>query len=170
MDETKHWFVARTRARQEKSVRDRLKEFGVETFLPTRVEVRQWHDRKKKVEISLIPNTIFIHEEKDKALSMANYEGIPITYLIDYLTHKMMVIPDRQMQNFMFLLDVSDESMKIEDGILYQKGDKIRVLKGPFAGLEGEMMRINGHDRVVVKLDGLIACSVEIPCGFIEKA
>jgi len=165
----KHWYVAKTRARQEKVVQQRLQDLGVETFLPSRMEVRQWHDRKKKVEVMLIPNTIFVHEEKAKALSMPNKEGVLISYMIDYMTRSMLVVPDRQMENFMFLMDVSEDAMKINNDVLYLKGDKIRVVKGPFAGLEGELMRIDGNDKVVVKLDGLLACVVEIAGGFLEK-
>lgn len=43
-----------------------------------------------------------------------------------------MVVPDKQMQDFMFLLDFSTGSVEIlNKGI--KRGDRVRVIKGPLA-------------------------------------
>ena len=46
----KKWYVAKTRAKQELSVEKKIFELdlGIETYLPKRIEVRNWRDRKKK--------------------------------------------------------------------------------------------------------------------------
>ena len=41
------WYALHTRARHEKAVERRLRDQGMETFLPTAVEVHRWSDRKK---------------------------------------------------------------------------------------------------------------------------
>ena len=54
------WYALHTRARHEKAVERRLRDQGMETFLPTAVEVHRWSDRKKKVEVPLFSCYVFI--------------------------------------------------------------------------------------------------------------
>ncbi|MGA9789506.1 MAG: transcription termination/antitermination NusG family protein, partial [Terriglobales bacterium] len=42
------WYALHTRARHEKSVERRLRDQGMETFVPTTMQVHRWSDRKKK--------------------------------------------------------------------------------------------------------------------------
>ena len=46
------------------------------------------------------------------------------------------VIPDQQMLRFKFMLDYSDETISMSTSPLLRE-KKIRVIKGPLAGLEG---------------------------------
>ena len=165
----KQWFVAKTRANQERAIRERVEAMNIETYLPTKIEIRQRHDRKKKVEVVLIPNTLFIYTDKNTALSLPNHHGFAIRYMIDYMTRTLLVVPEKQMKNFMFLMDLSDENVQIDNNLLFEKGDKIRVIKGPFTGVEGELIRIEGKKKVLVRLENIIACSMEIPGNYLEK-
>jgi transcriptional antiterminator RfaH len=57
----KKWFVLFTKPRNELKVTERLTRIGVEVFTPTKIEVRQWSDRKKKVSIPLLPSMVLVH-------------------------------------------------------------------------------------------------------------
>ena len=46
--DSKKWFVVYTKPRTEIKVSQRLSVLGIENYTPTRMEVRQWSDRKKK--------------------------------------------------------------------------------------------------------------------------
>ncbi len=166
-----HWFVARTKSRQEKKIRQTLEEVGVESFLPSRIEIRQWHDRRKKVEVVLIPSIIFIHTDKSTALSIPNDKGIPLRYVIDTtkVRHELMTVSDKEMDNFMKFLSTNDEEFLVEDELIYTPGMKVRIVRGPMAGVEGELIRVDNKKKVVVRITGLIACSLEIPMSRLEK-
>lgn len=167
-----HWYVAKTKSRQEKKIREQLDEMGVENYLPTSVEVRQWHDRKKKVEMVLIPSTIFIHTNKEHALSLPNERGIEIRYAIDMMDGKrnLMTVPDREMDNFIKFLDLSEEStLSTDNEMLYAQGTKVEIIKGAWCGIEGELIRVDSKKKVVVRLTGLIACTLEIPMSYLKK-
>ena len=56
----KKWFVLCTKPRNELKVTERLTRIGVEVYTPTKVEVRQWSDRKKKVSIPLLPSMVLV--------------------------------------------------------------------------------------------------------------
>ena len=56
----KKWFVLCTKPRNELKVTERLTRIGVEVYTPTKIEVRQWSDRKKKVFIPLLPSMVLV--------------------------------------------------------------------------------------------------------------
>lgn len=166
------WFVAKTRAKQEKSVAQQILEAGVESFLPIRTEIRDWHDRKKKLETVLIPNTVFIHAEKEEAVSLHNDKGIQISFLRDMTginKNQLLVIPDTQMNDFIRFLKITESEYHVEPQALYLKGDKVLVKSGPFKGITGDLVRLDGKNKVLVRLDNLIACSVQVSLDSIEK-
>ena len=163
------WFVAKTRANQERVIRERLAKMGIETYLPSRVEERYRYGKRKKEEVLLIPNTLFIYTNKNMALSLPNHHGFLIKYMIDCLTRTLLVVPEKQMQNFMFLLSVSNGDIQVDNKLLFAKGDKVRVVQGSFAGLEGELIRLEGKKTMLVRLENIIACSVRIAGCHLEK-
>jgi transcription antitermination factor NusG len=58
---TKKWFVLCTKPRNELKVTERLTRIGVEVYTPSKIEVRQWSDRKKKVLVPLLPSMVLVH-------------------------------------------------------------------------------------------------------------
>jgi transcriptional antiterminator RfaH len=57
---SKKWFVLCTKPRNELKVTNRLTKIGIEVYAPTKIEVRQWSDRKKKVTIPLLPSMVLV--------------------------------------------------------------------------------------------------------------
>ena len=51
-----------------------------------------------------------------------------------------------------------------------EPGQKVKVIKGPLAGLEGELVEVEGKSKVVVRLDLLGCAGVDMPVGYIEAA
>ena len=78
------------------------------------------------------------------------------------------VIPEEQMERFRFMLDYSPEAVEICSTPL-AAGDAVKVIKGPLAGLEGELVMIGGKSKVAVRLDMLGCAHVDMPIGFVEK-
>src|SRR3981189_2785475 len=54
------WYALHTRARHERVVEHRLREQGMEAFLPTVRETHRWSDRKKTVEVPLFSCYVFV--------------------------------------------------------------------------------------------------------------
>ena len=57
---SKKWFVLFTKPRNELKVTECLTSIGVEVYTPTKIEVRQWSDRKKKVLVPLLPSMVLV--------------------------------------------------------------------------------------------------------------
>ncbi|MCK9159090.1 MAG: UpxY family transcription antiterminator [Bacteroidaceae bacterium] len=163
----KQWLVAYVRLYHEKKTRDRLKEMNIECFLPIQEETHQWSDRKKKIERIVIPMMIFIHiepQERQLPLTLSSVNR----YLVLRGESSPAVIPDKQMDQFRFMLDYSEEAVEMCNQKL-EPGQKIRVIKGSMTGFEGELVKIGSKNKLVVSLNILGYATVDIPIGFIEK-
>lgn len=80
------------------------------------------------------------------SFSLINNYALNICYIKDRENRHSLIIPNKQMEDFMFLLDFSPESIELVNKNL-KHGDRVRVIKGPLTGLEGELLRIKGHKR-----------------------
>lgn len=160
------WYAAYVRLFHERKTAEKLSLMGIESFVPVREEIHQWSQRKKKVIRVLIPQMIFIHATPEERLETLTLPSIS-HYLVLRGEHTPAVIPDRQMQQFMFMVDYSDETIEMYTSPL-QPGQAIKVIKGPLAGLEGELIEIDGKSKVVVHLDLLGCAGVDMPVGYVE--
>ena len=55
------WYAINVKSRHEKYVHDQLKRKNIESSLPMASVIRQWSDRKKKVEIPLFRGYVFVN-------------------------------------------------------------------------------------------------------------
>lgn len=163
----RHWLAAYVRLCHEKKVSQQLTKMGIENFLPVQEEIHQWSDRRKKIERILIPMIIFVHVdtvERSRVLTLLSVSR----YMVLRGKSTPAVIPDYQMERFKFMLDHSDESIQLTDAPL-SPGEKIRVMKGPLTGLEGELVTVDGGTKIVVRINLLGYASVKIPVSFVER-
>ena len=61
MRSSKKWFVLCTKPRNEIKVTEHLNRIGIEVYTPTKTEIRQWSDRKKKVTTPSLPSMVLVH-------------------------------------------------------------------------------------------------------------
>ena len=167
-DNEQRWYVANT-CRQEKKIKQRLDNMGIENFIPFQQVARKIHGVDKIIEVPVIPNLVFIRTTLKNCMILIQEYGFDMRYLRDRETGNFLVVSDKQMKDFIFLLDFSKEMVEVVNENL-KKGDKVRVIKGDFAGIEGELVRVKGHKRVVVRLEGVVSLATAyIPGSFLEK-
>ena len=168
MDKEEHWYALYVRMHHEKKTAARLDELGVTNYLPVQETVRQWSDRKKKLTVVVIPMMIFVRTDEQGRLELIRDFPSITGALIDRSTHRPAVIRDEEMERFRFMLDFSEQTVHFIDKPL-APGDKVKVIKGPLAGLEGELIYLDNKSEIVVRIDQLGSASVEIPGGYVEK-
>ena len=162
----RHWYAAYTKLFHERKTAENLQKLGIRSFVPVREEIHQWSQRKKKVMKVLIPQMIFVYGTEKERLEALKLPAIS-HYLVLRGEHKPAVIPDDQMERFMFLVDYSEETIEMFASPL-EPGQTIKVIKGPLSGLEGELLEIEGKSKVVVRLDLLGCAGVDMPAGYVE--
>ena len=164
-----HWYAAYTRPNREFAVKEQLDKLEVENFLPTEESLRETPSGRKKVRVPLIHGMIFIRTDKTTSFSLINEHFLRIVYLKDIEGRHSLIVPDKQMADFMLVLNVAANGVEVLNKNL-RPGDRVRVIQGPLAGLEGELIRIHGHKRVVIRLAGVISIATSyIPPSCLER-
>ena len=87
------------------------------------------------------------------------FSSLPIRYIMNHETHQPIIVPTKQMQDFIAVAGTMNEQLIYlePDMSSFTKGDRVRVTGGVFAGAEGQFMRIRGDRRVVVCIPGIAA-------------
>lgn len=160
------WFALYTAPRAEKKVFQRLGEEGYAVYLPLLSTIKQWSDRKKKVEVPLISSYVFIQTDE---LSLQNIRNIfGVVGILNYLG-KPAVVKDVEINNLKILLRES-ETVKLLEDVRIPKGTPIQVIKGQMTGVIGEMVHYKGKMKIIVRVE---ACGtlveVEVPLSFVEE-
>lgn len=70
------WFALYTKPRSEKKVAENLAALGIEVYCPLVTTIKQWSDRKKKVESPLIPSYIFVKIEEANRKDVFQVAGV----------------------------------------------------------------------------------------------
>ena len=160
------WFAAHTRCGAELGVREWLGRLGTEHFLPT--EFRTRTRGKATYEKPLIPGLIFVRATKTQACALANEQGVPVRYLIDPATRSLLVVPDKQLDDFRRVLDLSTTEGGLMDRPL-ALGDRVRVTKGILRDVEGHVLELRGQTYVVVELLGCWFARASVPRAWLER-
>ena len=159
------WYAARTRCGAELSVAGRLEKLEVEHFVPTETRRRTRGDAS--YERPLIPGLVFLKTTKQGAFDLANSDGVPVKYLIDPATRSLMVVPDKQMDDFRRVLDLSTDEGGLMDRPL-ELGERVRVIKGVLSGVEGYVLELRGRTYVVVRLLDSWFAKASVPRAWLE--
>lgn len=167
-DKLLYWFAAKTKPRQEKFIKEKLDALYVENFIPLRFEVRQWKYRKKRVIVPVIPHLVFLRTDFETSFKLLNENHINIWYIKDFVSKRNLIVPDKQMEDFMLVINAKQGNVPFINPDL-AKGDKVVVTDGPFKGIEGELIRVEDKSKVVVNLQGIVAISIEIDGVYLEK-
>ena len=150
----KRWIAVLVQMCTEKKVGERLTKLGVENYVPTQTEIRQWSDRKKKVERVVIPMVVFVHtdEKTERTLRMQSFIRKILTYPGQTAA---AVIPDGQIDRLKFMLRHSDSLVEMMEQNL-QVGDRVQIIRGALKGLDGELCKcIPGKSMVAIRIEGL---------------
>lgn len=159
-----NWYVVHTTPKREKKVANQISNLGMEFFLPTYKTVKQWSDRKKKVEVPLFPNYVFVHtSERERHLLFS------ISNLVRFVSFesKPVKVREEEIQTVRRILEVDD--MEIGEANYFETGSKVRISRGQLAGLEGRVLKNNGRSRLLIRIDELQkAFSINVSTSMLE--
>lgn len=144
------WYACYTRARHEKRVEYVLRERGIESYLPVITRIRQWKDRKRRVDFPLFPSYVFGRFTLNEVHSVLTTPGVSTIVRINgYPTP----IPDCELENIRcFAAAVAESGFEPEPAAFVREGDWVRVVAGPFRGVVGIVVERRGRRRILVGL------------------
>jgi transcription antitermination factor NusG len=159
------WFAIYTKPRFEKKVELVLREAGYKVYLPLMSTIRQWSDRKKKVQVPLIPSYIFVNLEEKHLNELFQFNGV--TGVLKYL-RKPAVVQDFEIDNLKIICQHPDV-METVDEAQFSKGMTVQITRGPMIGLYGDCIEVNGKQRLLVSVKNLgLEFVLNVPLSYIE--
>ncbi len=158
-----HWYALYLRSRFEKTTHSELLNKGFDAFLPLVEEIHVWSDRKKRVVEPLFRGYVFVRMGLHQRYEALETPGV--VQLVG-IKNRPSPIPDEQI-NWLKLLTKTPDAIRREEYM--SVGDRVRVIHGPLAGLEGFVVQVKGRTRVVIALEAIAqAVSVEVDPMFVE--
>lgn len=144
------WYALYTRARHEKRVDARLRERGFEVFLALVPQERQWHDRKKVVYWPLFPGYVFARATPADLWRALDTPGVANVIRFN---GQPAPIPDEEIDNVgRFAAAIAAVGEVPEPEPLIEEGQRVRVVSGPFDGVEGVVVERRGRGRALVQV------------------
>ncbi len=148
--DNKKWFAIYVKSRSEKKVFKLLDDIGIESFLPLITRVKQWSDRKKKVEEPLFHSYLFVN------IPLTDYYRVlQIPGVVKFITFekKPVPVPDNQITAIKKYIDDTDlHDINYED---LKEGELVRVKSGQMKDLIGRFIKINGKHRIIIDIDAV---------------
>ena len=171
------WYVLRVTYQREITASKALEELQVEHYVPTiRTRIRN----EKGISIGwktepLVHNYIFIHDTYENILRLKQGKLDYLRFIMakdeNGLVSVPQYVPDKQMNDFIKVVHTMG-SKPVDPNIDLRKGDRVRVLTGPFEGVEGVFIKMpTRHEkRVVIKIEGVAAvATMALNASDIEK-
>lgn len=150
------WFVAIVNSRHEKSVAERLQNLNVECYVAIQKEMRIWKNGKKRIiDRVVIPSMVFVKcTEKVRrsivGLSFINRFMVNRAAETNGMNKPVAVIGDAEIAKLKFMLGQSERPVEFVPSA-YKVKDVVRVVRGSFQGLTGEILSNSDgtHDLLV---------------------
>lgn len=163
----KHWYVFYTKSRQEKKVQDLLLKNGYEVFLPMQKVMRQWSDRKKKVEVPLFNSYIFVKDFDYRIADILKTPGV--AWNIRHNGKPAVLRQDEfeLIQRFITTGYFLETTGEVES---FEVGDRAKIIDGPLAGVRGVLTGRDKGQRFSILLEGIQqVIQVHVPATLLIK-
>jgi len=157
------WYAAYTSANHEKKVAAELGRRSVESFLPLYSSIRRWKDRRVQLQLPLFPGYVFVHLALSERLRVLHVPGV--AKLVGF-GGQPVALPDEQLEG---LRASMNGELCAEPHPYIAVGRRIRIVRGPFQGIEGFLVRRKGVFRVVLSLELIMrSVAVEVDISEVE--
>jgi len=142
----RRWFALRVKSQRERGIAASIGSKGFEEFLPLYQCRRRWSDRMKSMELPLFPGYLFCRIDPLIRLPILTVPGVLHFVGIGGVPAP---IDDAEMAAIQRAVR---SGLRVEPSAYLDVGQRVRLEEGPLAGLEGILIEIRKHYRVVVSL------------------
>ena len=125
---------------------------GIEAYLPLVTKVKQWSDRRKKIEEPLFKSYVFVHSNAKEYLPVLNVYGVMRFVTFE---HEAVVVPDNQIVAIKRFVDDYEhgEEFKMQNKEELKEGQMVRIINGPMKGLQGRLETIYNKRHLIVYIE-----------------
>jgi len=140
------WFALRVKSRQEKMVATIAHYKGLETFLPLYKCRRRWSDRIKLIELPLFPGYLFCRANLADRLPILSIPGV-----LHFVGQGRIPIPIDEAEIAAIRAAITS-GLRVGPWPFLQVGQRVRLVDGPLAGLEGLFLSTGKCSHIIVSV------------------
>jgi len=162
-----NWYALYTRSRHEKQVDGMLRRMALESYLPLRRAWSRRQDRRVTVELPALPGYLFVRCTLYGEVRAQIKKTPGVIHVVEN-AGRACVIPEHEIQS---LRTVLERSFEAEVHPYFNLGDRVEVVRGPFVGARGQLVRVaTGRHKLVVAVEWVNqAVSVEIDADDVDR-
>ncbi len=131
------WYAVYTKPRCEKKVVKLLNNINIENYCPMQTQIRQWADRKKEVEVPLLPSYVFVKIPSEDQTNVRMVDGV-VNFV--YWLGKTALIKEKEIEQLKNFVG------KYTNIVIYELkneiGGEIVISSGPFEGKKATIKAI----------------------------
>ncbi len=163
---TPAWYVLHTKSRFENVVNDGLYKKSIDVFLPKITVASRRKDRKKTIRVPLFPGYVFVQSDLTAQHHLEIVKTVGAVKLVGN-NQGPISVPDETIESLKIMVS-SDQP--VSTGYQFERGDRVMVINGPFAGVVGIFERYGGQGRIVVNIEALGQfAAVEVDIEQVER-
>jgi transcription antitermination factor NusG len=146
---TASWFAVSTRSRQEKIAATMLGHISITSFLPILKQERQWSDRKQMVDLPLFPGYVFVRIASTNELQL---RVVKVPGIVDFVRNRTGPVPigEKEIEAVRAMITHGVECSPFP---FLKAGDRVRVVRGALAGMEGKLIRSGTQSKLVISIE-----------------
>jgi len=152
------WFALQVRPRHEKNVAAHLMARGYTHFLPLYRTRRRWSDRVKILDLPLFTGYVFSRFDPQNRLPILTVPGV--VGVVGFGRGPEPVDPSE----LAVIQRITMNGAPAEPWPYLNVGQRVRVERGPLAGIEGILIQLRSRSRIVVSVS-LLQRSVAAEIG-----
>lgn len=160
------WFAIYSRYRCEKMVHEQLTRKQIEAYLPLKKVIRRHGKQRKKVELPLISNYVFV-----KIIKKEYVPVLETNHVLNYVkfSSNLISIPEEEIDLLKRIVgDADTEIFGVPQ--IFSKGDLVEITSGSLTGVVGVLQQIKGKNNVVIALKTLgYSLTIEVGTNSISK-
>lgn len=162
--EKREWFVAIVNNRSEKKYAQFLYDRGYEVFVPIQKVKHTWcNGIVRTIDHVLIAAMIFVYCTENERKVIVNLPFVK-RFMVDQSKknkdgrHLIARIPEKQIDTFRKLLGKAEKPITFEP-LPLNVGDKVRVTRGEFMGIEGRILQQRYNETFLIVEINLLGCA-----------
>jgi transcription antitermination factor NusG len=143
------WYAVSTKSRQEKVVVAMLEYLEVANFLPLIREEHRWSDRKQMIAAPLFQGYVFVRTATAPELLL---RVLKVPGVVDFVRSRSgpLAIPDGEIEDVRAVLT---HGVGCSPYPFLKPGDRVRVVRGALAGIEGTFIRSGSQSKLVISVE-----------------
>jgi transcription termination/antitermination protein NusG len=161
----RHWFAAQVWGGREQLCATHLSARGYDVFFPSYREHRRWSDRIKTIDRAVFEGYLFCRLSDEVFAKVVTTPGV--IRIVGDGTRPLPVATEE----IEALQRVMERRLAAEPWEFLRAGERVRIHRGPLAGLEGIVLRTSARHRLILSVSLLQrAVSVEIDPSWVDAS